>query len=71
MSKFSFIVTTILLLIPSTLDACAVCYGAPDDPMTNGMNMAILFLISVIGFVLMGIVTVIIYFARRAKFVNN
>ena len=71
MSKFSFIMITILLLIPSTLDACAVCYGAPDDPMTNGMNMAILFLISVIGFVLMGIVTVIIYFARRAKFVNN
>ena len=71
MRKFSFVVTTILLLIPSTLDACAVCYGAPDDPMTNGMNMAILFLISVIGFVLMGIVTVIIYFARRAKFVNN
>ena len=71
MSKFSFIVLIILLLMPSFLDACAVCYGAPDDPMTNGMNMAILFLISVIGFVLMGIVTVIIYFARRAKFVNN
>ena len=71
MNKFNFIIVSFFLLMPSILDACAVCYGAPDDPMTNGMNMAILFLISVIGFVLMGIVTVIIYFARRAKFVNN
>jgi hypothetical protein len=71
MNKFTSIIITILLLIPSSLDACAVCYGAADDPMTNGMNMAILFLISVIGFVLMGVVTVIIYFARRAKLVNN
>ena len=71
MNRFNFIIASIFLLMPSILDACAVCYGALDDPMTNGMNMAILFLISVIGFVLMGIVTVIIYFARRAKLVNN
>ena len=25
------------------LQACAVCYGAPDHPVTQGLNKAILF----------------------------
>ena len=47
----------------NSINACAVCYGAPDDPITMGMNKAILFLLFTIVFVLScimyGIVSII------------
>ena len=46
---------------------CAVCYGALDDPMTKGMNNAILFLLSIIGFLLISIIATTFYFNYRAK----
>jgi len=43
--------------------ACAVCYGAPDDPITKSLNMSILSLLLTIVFVLScvfyGIITLI------------
>jgi len=45
------------------LTACAVCYGAPDDPITKSLNMSILSLLLTIVFVLScifyGIITLI------------
>ena len=61
----------ILFIIPSKMYACAVCYGAPDDPMTKGMDMAIIFLLSTIGSILMGIIAFVIYFVRRSKLINS
>ena len=61
----------LLFIIPSKIHACAVCYGAPDDPMTKGMDMAIIFLLSTIGSILMGIIAFVIYFVRRSKLVNS
>lgn len=71
MPRIASIISFILLFLPSGLNACAVCYGAADDPMTKGMDMAIIFLLCAIGSILMGIIAVSIYFARRAKLVNN
>jgi len=71
MQKLEFIISLIILLLPSQIHACAVCYGAADDPMTKGMDMAIMFLLCVIGSILLGVIAVTIYFARRAKHVNN
>lgn len=71
MPKIVSIFSLILLFLPSGLHACAVCYGAADDPMTKGMDMAIIFLLCAIGSILLGIIAVSIYFARRAKLVNN
>jgi hypothetical protein len=71
MPKIVSIISFILLFLPSGLNACAVCYGAADDPMTKGMDMAIIFLLCAIGSILLGIIAVSIYFARRAKLVNN
>ena len=71
MSKITSIISFILVLFPSIARACAVCYGAADDPMTKGMDMAIIFLLCTVGSVLLGIIAVTIYFARRAKLVNN
>ena len=64
-------IAILLFLFPVSTYACAVCYGAADDPMTKGMNLAIIFLLGAIGTILLGIVAVTIYFARRAKLVNN
>ena len=71
MPKIASIISLILFFFPSALQACAVCYGAADDPMTKGMDMAIIFLLCAIGSILLGIIAVSIYFARRAKLVNN
>jgi heme/copper-type cytochrome/quinol oxidase subunit 2 len=47
--------------------ACAACYGAPDAAQTHGMNMGILSMLGVTGFVLSGFGGMIFYFARRAR----
>ncbi len=56
-----------LLIIPNLARACATCYGAPDDPMTAGMNMAIFLMLGVTGSVLGSIITFMIYLRNRAK----
>ena len=71
MAKVSAYLLMLILWIPTQLDACAVCYGAADDPMVNGMNAAIFFLLAAIGSILLGVIALTIYFARRAKLVNN
>ena len=71
MQKFSLIIFMVILWLPTNAQACAVCYGAADDPMVNGMNSAIFFLLGAIGSILLGVIALTIYFARRAKRVNN
>ena len=50
-----------------TILACAACYGAPDAAQTHGMNMGILTMLGVTGFVLSGFGGMIVYFARRQR----
>ena len=64
MIKFVPFITIFFLNI---LNACAVCYGAPDDHITLGMNKAILFLLLTIVFVLSCISYGIISLVRRAN----
>ena len=71
MQKFSLIIFMVILWLPTNAQACAVCYGAADDPMVRGMNSAIFFLLGVIGSILLGVIVLTIYFARRTKRVNN
>jgi hypothetical protein len=47
--------------------ACATCFGASDSPMAQGMNLGILSLLGVIGFVLMGVVVFFGYLAWRVS----
>ena len=44
----------IVLLARETM-ACAVCYGAADSPMTQGMNNGILVLLGFVGLVYLGV----------------
>jgi len=46
---------------------CAVCYGAPDDPVTLGINKAILFLLFMIVFVLLCIIYWITTLVKRSN----
>ena len=55
------------IIFINSLIPCAVCYGAPDDPVTLGVNKAILFLLFVIVFVLSCIIYWIISIAKRSN----
>ncbi len=69
--KKSALIILFLSSLCTNVFACAVCYGAADDPMTKGMDMAILFLLGTIGTILMGIIAFTIYFVRRSRLINN
>ena len=57
----------LLLIFISNLYPCAVCYGAPDHPVTQGMNNAILFLLFIVAFVLSCIAGSILILMKRTK----
>jgi hypothetical protein len=66
--QIPFVVIAIcLLLVPSILSACPVCYGAPTSPMTKSTNNAILFLLGVVAFVQIGFIALFWTFWRRAQ----
>jgi hypothetical protein len=47
--------------------ACAVCYGAPGDPMVKGMNAGIWVLLGLVAFVQIGFVAMFWSFWRRGR----
>ena len=57
---------TLAALQPPATFACAICYGEPDSPMTNGLTWAILALALVVGCVLTGIVAFFVHANRSA-----
>ena len=69
--KMNKVFFMILILYPEISKACAVCYGAQDSSMTDGMNKAIIFLLLIITFVLSGIISAVVYFYRRSKLINE
>ena len=53
-------------LHPRSAFACAVCYGASDAPMAQGMNYGILSLLIMIVLVLGGVASFFVFLARRS-----
>jgi hypothetical protein len=53
-------------LNPTSLQACAACYGQSDAPMAAGMNWGILSLLGVVVMVLGSIAAFFVYLARRS-----
>lgn len=47
--------------------ACPSCYGVADGPMIQGMNMAILTMLGITGFVLAAISSFFVMVRRRIK----
>tara|TARA_B100001750_G_scaffold108753_1_gene85944 strand:+ start:461 stop:682 length:222 start_codon:yes stop_codon:yes gene_type:complete len=62
---------SIIILFPSIVLPCAVCYGNPESPMSHGMNMGVLTLLGFIGFVLCVVVYSIVSISIRTKNINN
>ncbi|MEK6675264.1 MAG: hypothetical protein AABZ47_06365 [Planctomycetota bacterium] len=60
-----------LFLSPSSILACAVCFGDPDSPMTKGAAAGILVLGGFISSVLLGIVSVIAFWFYRSRVVSR
>ena len=56
-----------MLAWPSALEACAVCFGAPDSPMTKGMQWGIATLVRTLVPVLGGVGGFFVSLARRGK----
>ncbi|MEE9165845.1 MAG: hypothetical protein V3U24_00060 [Candidatus Neomarinimicrobiota bacterium] len=64
---FSLLVGVTCLLIPHVTLACAVCFGDPGDPISKGINLAIITLLSVTGVVLGGFGAFFVYLAGRTR----
>jgi hypothetical protein len=67
MSPARLLVVIVLILLPQIASACPVCYGDPNSPMAKGTSNAIVFLLSVVGFVQIGFVALFWSFWRRAR----
>ena len=65
------LVVYILILFSSNLFGCAVCFGAPESKMVQGMNAGIMVLLGFILFVLTCIASMIYHFWRKNKELNT
>jgi len=59
------------LLSAVYVQACPVCFGNPDSPLTKGTSNGILFLLGVIGLVQIGFVALFVTFWRRARAIRR
>ena len=57
----------VMFLCPSAIEACAVCFGAPESPMTKGMQWGIASLILILVPVLGGVGGFFVFLSRRSK----
>ena len=67
MIKKNFLYVILSIFIPNFLNACAVCYGAPEDPITQSLNTAMLFMLGIVFFVLSCIVYSIFTLIKRSS----
>jgi heme/copper-type cytochrome/quinol oxidase subunit 2 len=65
--KKNFLYVILSIFIPNLLNACAVCYGAPEDPITQSLNTAMLFMLGIVFFVLSCIVYSIFTLIKRSS----
>ncbi|HEX7704939.1 MAG TPA: hypothetical protein VF701_00625 [Thermoanaerobaculia bacterium] len=54
-------------LVAVDVQACAVCFGSPDDPLVKGVNNGIWVLLGLVAFVQIGFVAMFWSFWRRAR----
>ena len=63
----AIIVAAMTLAVPGAALACPVCFGNSDAPMAIATNTGIIFMLGIVGAVLCGFASFIIYLMRRAK----
>ena len=67
----TILVVASMVVAPGLAEACAVCYGAVDSPMTEGVNNGILVLLAVIAAVQVGFVALFLSIRQRARQVRQ
>lgn len=65
--RSGLVAVALAALTPASARACAVCFGAADSAMTEGMNAGILALLGVVGVVQVGFVALFLRFRQRSK----
>ena len=66
-SVFVFLIIFVLIAFPNSVQSCAVCFGAPDDPMTKGMQWGIASLLFILIPVLGSVGSFFVFIFRRNK----
>ena len=66
-SLFVYLFAMAVIACPSSVTACAVCVGAPDDPMTKGMQWGIASLLFILVPVLGGVGSFFVFLSRRGR----
>jgi len=61
------LVAALAALAPAAAEACAVCFGAADSKMTEGMNAGILALLGFVAVVQVGFVAMFLHIRHRSK----
>ena len=59
-----------VLLSAAPALACSVCYGDPNSAMVQGAKAGVLVLLGVVGVVLTGVASLLIFWMRRAARLN-
>ncbi len=59
------------LLSAQPVLACSVCYGDPNSAMAQGAQAGVLVLLSVVGVVLTGLASLLIFWMRRAAHLED
>ncbi len=67
-AKVSLVILACLgaLLSAQPVLACSVCYGDPNSAMHQGAQAGVLVLLGVVGVVLTGLASLLIFWMRRA-----
>lgn len=60
-------VVALAIVVSSPAAACSACFGNPDAAETRGVGRAVLFLLSIIGLVQVGFVSLFWQFRKRSK----
>ena len=61
------LIVVVAILAPVAANACPVCFGDPNSPMSKGTSNGVMFLLGIVGFVQLGFVALFFSFWRRAK----
>ena len=64
--SLALLVCLAALLTAQPVLACSVCYGDPNSAMAQGAQAGVLVLLGVVGVVLTGLASLLIFWMRRA-----
>ena len=65
--KRSWLPILVILCMPYTADACAVCYGAAESNLVHGSTMGAVFLVGLTALVLSCFGYLIIYLRKKSN----